>query len=826
MTDQQTTTPTRASKALQQGVVLAGRYRVAHIVGESDGARVYEAEDLQLADRRAIVAEVLSDDRARLAKAWLAADSPWTASLLDVVAIDGRVCAVFDLDSDAAALQGAAGLSREQRASLIVDVARIIERHRSAGVAVRFVTDITLWVEGLPAEARLRAIPLPTVHASPDEASAGDLAALARLASQQLFGIDPTMPPANALDRLPDGIQAVLEPLYADSPADRLSAGARPDVLHAVLGLSHGASRVPVPIVQGPPLALGAQLSSGNNHARRKSIREIGAAIGLLLLLLAFFTPLGASEERDIPSVVSAVAPMSQLTQGQVPSLLVGQPRAVPMPVVQTQPARDHMQPVSLASAFHAAVERGPLPSGARPIDDLSALSPYDEHVRFFETPGVSYRVERFEPRQRLASVTTYALDNDGRVTGAREYSSTGALLSEGVFKYENERSGVYEGRHRTGASTPEGCHSVEFELDLEGRYTSRRCLSREGNAAVFAGGHHEEQTRYDGDIDTRSFWDSEGEEYYQNGEYQLLRATRDEQGRITRVEYLDFDGTPVISSQIGAAMVQHSWPSPAASAERLYGLEGEPVLGVRDWHRAVEMRRSSGELSSYRTYGLNAEPVAQRGTDVAQIRYRPDVNGLVAQETYFGARGEAVANPTGTHRIEYVRDAHDNALRECHFGTSGPVRTHTLDTVHCLLSTQDEFGFVTSESFYDVNGSPMVDSRARVHSVHIIRDALNRVTRRSFGSPDSPETSWANYHAIEIDYDEWGGQTDARYLAIDGGLAQTETGISTVRRSHDEAGRETRRCFFGQDGNPIASRSGFGSTDNSMRYRAILHRR
>lgn len=810
----------RATKALQQGVVLAGRYRLKSTVGEANGARIYEAEDLQLADRRALVAEVVSDDRAGLAKAWLAADSPWTASLLDVVAIDGRVCGVFDIDADAASLQGAAGLSREQRASLIVDVARIIDRRLASGVAVRYVTDITLWIEGLPAEARLRAIPLPNTKGAPDDEIATDLAALARLAAQQLFGIDPTMPPANALDRLPDGIQAVLEPLYADSPAERLSAGARPDVLHAVLGLSHGASRVPVPVVQGPPLALAARLSSGNNHTRRKSLREIGGAIGFLLFLLAFFTPFGSSEASYVPSAVSVVPPLSPPSETQlVGPTLTPQVYSVPLPVVETQPGRDHLRPIGRASLFHTAIEDGPVPVGAWPVADLAALPPYLGHVRIFETDDLVYRVERFAPRQRLTSVTNYTYDNGGRVIGAQKYSSTGALLLEGVFKYEGSRSGVYEGRYHTGAAMPIGCASVEFDLDREGRYTSRRCLNRAGNPSVFSDGHHEERVEYADAVSVSSYWDAQGDEHYQNGEYQLVRTTRDGQGRVAREEFLDFDGDPVLNSEVGGASVQHSRPSSMASAERLFGIDGEPVLGAGGWHRAVEMRRSTGELSSYRTYGLSGEPVVQLGTDVAEIRYLPTDERLIGEERYFGARGQVVVDANGAHRIEYIRDSHNNILRQCHFGTSAPVVTAALDDVHCIVSSQDEYGFVMSEAFYNVDGTRMLDSRARVHSVRFVRDALNRVTHRSFWNGGLPQMTWAGYHAVSLVYDEWGDVTDTSYLATDLTPAITTTGIATVRRAHDEAGREIRRCFFGSDGSPAASRAGFSSGTHCMTW-------
>ena len=810
MTDDSTVS--KRTKPLQQGVVLAGRYRLRTVIGEAEGARLYEASDLQLADRRTIVAEVAGEERDLLARTWLSADSPWTAALLDVVSIAGRVCAVFDLDDDAASLSRVAGVSREQRASLIVDVARVIDRTAAAGLPVRLLTDHTLWVEGLPAEGRLRAIPIPIPGRPVGESTAADLAALARLTAQQLFGIDPTVAPQTALARLPDAIQAVLEPLYADAPDERLAAGARPDVLLAVLGLSHGASRVPVPVVSGPPPTFGTQLTAAANHARRKSIRELGGAVAFLLFILAFVAPLGAGSVAPATGLVSPLpvpVPVSEPVL-QAPSMI----SAVPAPTVRTHPAADHLHPVRTAVVYHSVRNDGPVPEGHFRLSGLEEVSAYRKHARVFLAENRIVRVERFDPRSRLVTTTTYTYDGDGRVASESVYFSTGALLSSGTFSYERGGSrGVYEGRHHTGAPSPRGCASIRFVLDDDGRYLSRRCFDIADDRALFHGGHHEERFQYEGSAITQTFWSGRGNPVQLYDGYFGTRETIDDEGRVAVREYLGRDGELVRDRSVGAARVEFTWQTGGVATERLFDEESQPTLGARGWHRAVEFRRRTGELSSYATYDTSYQPVPQGLTGVARIIYTADANGLVQEEAYYDVGGAPVIDANGVHRIEFIRDTHDNILRECHFDLHSLVNSPILDEVSCVVSEQDEFGFVASERFYGADGSPVTDSRAMVHGVDLERDALNRVTRRGYVAVNgSAGATWAGYHAIEYSYDEWGRFTEYRYRTHDGQPARTTTEVTTVRTQYDTANREVRRCFFGHSGDPVAMATGFGS--------------
>lgn len=792
--------------------MLAGRYRVRATVGETDGARVYEADDILLADRRTLVCEVVSEDRDQLAAAWVAADSPWTAPLLDVVAIDGRVCGVFDIDEDAASLAGISGVSREQRASLIVDVARLIDRTAAAAQSLRLVTAHTLWVEGLPAEGRLRAIPIPMPGSAAADNSAADLAALPRLVSQQLFGIDPTEPPASALARLPDAIQAALEPLYSDVPADRLAAGARPDVLHAVLGLSHGASRVPVPVVQGPPPTVGTQLSAASNAARRKSRREIAVAIALLVFSYLFFAP-GASRE-------GVVGPVSSVERTPEVRFVESLRYEVPTPEVRTHPPIDQMHPAGDATFFHSVRNDGPIVTGHFELGGPEAARPYDPHARVFYGGGRALRVEQFAPRARLRTSTTYEYDSQGRVRAEVTYLSTGALLSTREYRYRDDMRGVFEGRSHTGAPSPAGCGSVHFTLDGDGRYTSLRCFDIGGERATFPSGYHEERFVYLGTSVTRSHWTDRGRHFTLDDGYHAVRETIDDRGRVTMREFLDEAGDPVNNIAYGATRIEFTWQTGGVSTERLYRGEGQPVLGAQGWHRSVEFRRRNGELSSFGTYDLQYQPVAQTGTTVARINYLSDDNGLVAAEEYFDVRGEPTTDAVGVHRIEYVRDAHNNVLQECHFDLDGRVDSAALDGVSCVNSEQDEYGYVSAESYYRFDGAPTVDSRANVHRVEIGRDAMNRVTRRAyFDQNGEPMTTWAGYHAIDYQHDEWGNVREYAYRSADGSIAETSTKTAVVTAEHDARGRESRRCFFDRQQEPVRMASGFGSPAHCLSW-------
>jgi hypothetical protein len=814
----------KRTKPLQQGVVLAGRYRVHLVVGETDRARIYEAQDLQLADRRTMMCEVVGDNRDVLARAWLNSDSPWTAALLDVISLDGRVCAVFDLDADAASLPGVAGVSREQRASLIVDVARVVERTAAAGLSVRFVTDHTLWVEGLPAEGRLRAIPVPTPGRPPDESTAADLAALVRLASQQLFGIDPTVAPQTALAQLPDAIQTVFEPLYADAPAERLAAGARPDVLQAVLGLSHGASRVPVPVVHGPPPSFGTQLTAASNYARRKTVRELGGAVAILLIVLATLAPFSdvrSSSEASSGSTERVPASSTQLTPEF--SALVS---AVPVPEIRTHPATDYQHPTQTAVVYRSVRNDGPAPEGYEQLDSADDVPNDQRHARMFFVDSRPVRVERFDPMQRLVTTMTYAYDDLGRITTEAVYLSTGAPVSTGSYNYDRATrgdrfagSGVYEGRHHTGAPTPRGCARVRFRLDEDGRYLSRRCFDFADDEGLFLGGHHEERFAYGRETTTQTFYSTSGREIRTYDGVHGVRETIDGQGRVSAREFLDDDGDGILNETLGAAIVEFTFSSGVAT-ERLFDVDRSPVNGAHGWHRAVEFRRRTGELSTYATYDLSDQLVPQGVSGVAQIVYTSDDFGLVADERFLDTSGNPVTNPSGVHRIGYIRDSHDNVLRECHFGTDQRILSAALRGVSCVVSEQDEFGFVLGERFYGPDGLPAVDSVSDVHGVDLERDSLNRVSRRAYVDVNGgPGLTWAGYHAIEYSYDEWARVITSRFRGVDGAAAQTATKVASLAHEYDTVGRAVSRCFFSGTAAPVAMVTGFGRGAHCFRW-------
>ena len=807
----QTAAPEAPAPAeLSVGTVVAGRYHVVSRIAANGAARIYEGVDLGLAERRVTLVVVAGTDRDAWASAWAAIDSPWTAPLLDVVALDGRVAAVFELDADAAELPGLAGASREQRAAVLTSVAELLERE-SAQLGLRICGPGQLWVEGLPLDARLRALPIPGLDA---EARAEDLRVFARLVAKQLFGVARSAPPESVMAAVPDALGNELEPLLSPDSATRITAGVSGMAIRRALNVGVGASRVPVLQVVPTDLTLSSRTAAGESRARRRTRVELVVASGVFLLLVALFGsgPLVEEAPYVYDSTTTAAYP-------SVPPLAVDaaeQMYAMPEPTSSTFPPSDNIWPVRTA-AFYTAVDLdGPVPVGTGFLGQgevgRAAVKPWEPHVRIFnDDEGRPLRIEEFDRGNLFLGYEVYTYAEDQRLRNIVQHSSTGVAIGTVTFSSDFT---TMSARNVTGRVQGFGCPSVAFELDSAGRYEQLNCRGRDGGPSVFPSGG----TRWEYSYSTRR----------RGGEREVTRASYgadsmpitgtarrvdsyDARGRWTGNRAFDGANTPVVDPDMGAHEKRRSY------AERVeivayYDRENLPTLGLAGWHEERTRYGLEGGLVSRSLHGVNGQ-LQNSSLGIAEWRYRTDANQLVSHEQWFTSDGGPVVDANGVAEIRYIRDAHNNVMSECHYGRSGvPVLSNALAGVHCRLRLYDVQGWLVGESYYGTNRLSMKDNLVEVERVSVTRDDRRRVYERSyFDAAWNPATSWSGYHGVRYGYDTWGNETSYEYLDSTGAVFDPVHGVARVTMTLDDDGRETQRCFENASGEQRALSSGFG---------------
>lgn len=807
----------RAPRAIRKGTVLAGRFAVDDQVASENGTRLYSGRDLRLGERRVLVAVVAGDDAARRTREWLSADSPWTAPILDIVALDGRVAAVFGLDSDASPIEASPGASREQRAALLLELVHALDATQGQP-DLRLVGPQQLWVDGLPADARLRIIPVPVEPSAGGRAD--DMAALARLIASQLYGIDETTAPDLALAALPSSLRSLLEPYYADDPTERLAAPINVAGFRGAFGTGAGASRVPVMLATPPPKSLATRVAAARHRMRSRSRREIAIAAAILALLAWIGLPLLSHPHSTSATseVAEAIGVPTPVANPPAPSIAAIEPE------IQTHPPQDLLWPARYATFYHDVHLHGPTPTPvgqlANPEDPASAASlpaahPWESHVRVFRENAQIVRVERFGPANQFLSydVFTY-VPGENRVASITRFSSTG--LEDVTRSFDWDRQ-VFEDRHLSGALSDDGCSAVEFELDDAGRFERLDCLGRNGDPQPFANGFERIRFSYAGDPGAtrymrENYLNRDDDPMNHVGGYAVSLTHFDSAGRVTRHAVFDETGIePAVDASSGAHAAHYSYGQYAQVL--LFLADGVPTTGVSGWHAQRTTYSSEGHLQERATYDDTGNLVPLDGTRIARIHFRTNDQGLVTAQWLRDVDGAPAIDGNGVQRIEYVRDAHNNILRECHFGLRNErVRSPALNGVHCVVYDQDALGQQMGERYYDIDFTPMRNDLAEVQRVTVHRDVRGRIVeRRYFTSDGEPDTSWTGYHGIRYAYDAWGYEVGYEYFDQTGALVRPTTGVSSVALTRDPFGRETSRCFFDGNGKAQAMVEGFG---------------
>lgn len=762
----------------------------------------YEARDLTLAERRVALLSVpaaLADDARRL---WTDAGPPH-APLIDVFAVDGGVIGVFPLPEQAAVLDGATGLSREQRASLWVETYHGVY-HAPASPPLRWVdSGGVLWV---PSAAGVRAwlLPLPVISSDRDATQREDVRAMASATLAQLYGVsDPS--DSTAMQRLPDA--------YRDAVEAWLEASAAlptPEQVAAALQVSIGMARVPVPTAT-TAVSLGAQsrVASARRRIRSFALREAAAFLVVVVLAALGFLGLLQSPEPTMERVTG-------IGGNAIPEQpVLVQHHELPTAVAGTLAPEALLWSRSDGQVCRSLLEHGPVPTPSSCLQP--GLDPFVEGrdlgigqglgIALHQPFVVAYRngdeqlirVERFDNAEQFMGYDLFRYDDAGLLEERVRHSSTAERISRVTFDHE---AGIFEDRRTTGLPTVAPCATLRFSLANDGGYASWRCLDAFGAPIPFAEGHDIVRFERTDRVETEVFELEDAPDETRPDGIRTAWLRRDVAGRVVEERFFDGAGALVESSIHGVPIVRTQWV--AQGYERsLHDADDRVVEGPDGWAREqVSYARDTGAIERLAWLSADGEPRVSRQSGVARILFESDARGGVTRETYDDGAGRPTLNPNGIHQRTFLRDAHGHVLQECHHDLTGPMTSEALGGAHCMQHAHDSSGRVISARAFGTRFEPTVHRGLGVHEIRYSYDASGRLIEQwYYDAEGEPATSTDSSRGARIAYDVFGAVQSYHYLWAPNQPTTTRSGLAHVAFERDAAGRETSRCFSDTSG-------------------------
>lgn len=786
---------------LEPGAVVCGRWIVRggrHAIGPGV---ILDGVDRRLGHRRCALVAWPEITAEALAAAWPTTSAP-RAPLLDVVPIAGGAVAVVALDDGADRVDQRPDLSREARGRLAVELVDAVARAEDESVPTTQTAVGQLWCTGDARAPRLLIVAVPRMDALGDGLAAhraGERAVLARRVAGWLYGVPATLSPTDALDRMPDTVRAVLEPLYADAPDERMAASLDRDRFASALGVSEG-TRVPVPTGDPSGPAFGATWSSRARAAARRGWRDVVLAAGVVLTVAAALSSLlGGTSEYPSASMSAVLDPPA------APPESVESPTALrPGPPVDLTPAVETWRDRDGTPTWYASVGEGPIPAGVTAVDPSTLQGLRGSHAVFTDEYGRVRRVEDYGPFGRFDGWREVLWADDESTVTILFYDTTGRPLRT---RHVDLAAGLVTERRTGGATALDGCASLEVSFDALRRPREERCLNRAGERVPFASGPHRVTYEWHGatSLPTRTaYLDDAGAPMADRNGIAAMEVTWDALGRESVRVFRGVDETPVRHPEIGASHVVTTWRSNAVRTS-LFDAEQRPVRGPDGWH-VEDVTWTADRVVRRSWLDESQRPVAIRGTDVAAESLVVGDHGELLERRWLGVDGSPVTDGwagrgTGVHRYTYVRTQHDDVLRECAWGLDGePVLADTFGGAHCHFLNRDASGRVISEWRVGTDGAITPDPSTGAERTIWTWSGDGVVTRVSWHRADgAPMAARGGAYAIRYAWHpSTGDRLSQTWVDVSGQPVAGPDGHHGVTWRHDERGRVVETCHLG----------------------------
>ena len=428
----------------------------------------------------------------------------------------------------------------------------------------------------------------------------------------------------------------------------------------------------------------------------------------------------------------------------------------------------------------------------------------------------------------------------------AHDLSGRPALNARGFYRAEytyddhsNELSVAYFGLNGEPVAIDDGFARAEYtyQADSKGAYhliTEDR-YAADGSRADIPGSYSYRRDAWEGDqILSTEYFDAAGQLTRPTGGFARITyevAETDQLRTITK-RYLNDDGTPLIGTEGGAAVVtEYSGAKTPVSglllSTQIYGLRGDKVLGARRWNREVNTYDEKGNLTRTDYYGIDDERILCTAGYASVTHTYDELNRVVETaylniddslikrmdgyakvtteyyggstlkhwETFYGADGEKTMITYGYSMIEYEYDQPEFDYRETFYNTVGDY-------------TMSQGGYARREVLW--RRSLVRDKDNKDHWV-TYPDQVHQ--EKYFGTDLKLIQVKAGYSGLVNDYNENGQVTKTTYMDHDWKPARNDerqfASIEYKYEGTDPLEPPVYEAYFDKDGKPVQSLDG-----------------
>ncbi len=271
-------------------------------------------------------------------------------------------------------------------------------------------------------------------------------------------------------------------------------------------------------------------------------------------------------------------------------------------------------------------------------------------------------------------------------------------------------------------------------------------------------------------------------------------------------VEYLDRNGTVVMSYAYSTDMRYVSFQENAFTSEQVYPAASENEYGI-----PIRLKIDRFDLSFddqnrlVRKMYMSGVNYAIDDLGVAGEAYTYDTDGRLLSVRYLNRDREPSPNLNGIAGYSLSYDETGRLVRQSWLRSDGSV-TYGPEQYAYSLDTYSEDNLLVRREFLDTNEKPVINSSGYSSVTYEYNAQRDNVTVSCFGLSGEPIFSLDGYQKVIREYNENGDILRESYLGPDGEPVLCSNGYASVKRAFDENGNVLSVRYYNQDGTLISA--------------------
>lgn len=282
--------------------------------------------------------------------------------------------------------------------------------------------------------------------------------------------------------------------------------------------------------------------------------------------------------------------------------------------------------------------------------------------------------------------------------------------------------------------------------------------------------------------------------------------------GQKSREEYYDAEGNLTLRSDLGCAVQQFEYDdSGNKCAEYYYGTDRQPILRQDTGYAAVKYQNDEeGKRNDVRFYGLDGLLTVSEKNHCAGINYEYDEKANRVTIKYIGTDGGLmVRGDLGYAKIELTYDSYGN-VESGTFWDENEEPILNQDVGYFMFDNTYIGRLWTETRYYDYFGCPVLHKDTGYAQIrNEYSDIDGRLLSQSFYDVDGQPVVSKKYGCARMTftYDGFGNLTETRYYDANDRLAcRSDLGYAMRRSEYDGFGQCVYNYYYGEDGSLSAN--------------------